>query len=469
VPSPLSTDREEMRRQAHAAVDFVLDVLDERRPMVRRATPAAMRERVPGALPDGPSEFEDLLAELRRDVLPYRAVYDVPGYLGFIPAATTWPGVLGDFLAVALGLESTWWMSSPGPSRLELVVLDWFREWIGYPAAAAGILVGGGSAANITALACARETLAGTETADAVVYASDQAHSSVVRAFRLLGFGPDQIRSLPAEADQRLDAGRLGAAMAADAAAGRRPLIVVANAGTTNTGAVDPMAAIAAVCREHGAWLHADAAYGGFAALVPRGAAALAGLEHADSVTLDPHKWLFQPIECGAVLVRDGRLLRRAFEIVPDYLAEVAADEEEVNFSDRGLQLTRACRALKVWLSLRAFGRGAFAAAIDTALDLAADAERRIAAAPELELLSPARLGIVAFRLHPSGVDDEAELHRLNAGLVASLEAGGEVFVSSTRLGGRYAVRICILHHETGPEQVEAVLAHFERAGGRLG
>lgn len=466
MPGPLWTDREEMRRQAHAAVDFVLDVLDEPRPMVRRATPGEMRERIPGALPDGPAAFDDLLEELRRDVLPYRAVYDVPGYMGFIPAATTWPGVLGDFLAVALGLEATWWMSSPGPSRLELVVLEWFAEWIGYPPAAAGILVGGGSAANLTALACARETLAGTGIAGTVVYASDQTHSSVARAFRLLGFGPDQIRELPAEADQRLDPERLAAAMDADAAAGRRPLIAVANAGTTNTGAVDPLAEIAAACRRHGAWLHADAAYGGFAALAPRGAAALAGIEAADSVTLDPHKWLFQPIECGAVLVRDGALLRRAFEIVPDYLAEVAAGDEEVNFSDRGLQLTRACRGLKVWLSLRTFGLDAFTAAIDTALDLAIEAERRIEASPQLELLSPARLGIVAFRLRPAGIDDEAQLDRLNAELVASLEAGGEVFVSSTRLGGRYAVRICILHPETGPEQVAAVLAHFEGAGG---
>ena len=139
MPGPLWTDREEMRRQAHAAVDFVLDILDEPRPMVRRATPGEMRERIPGALPDGPAAFDDLLEELRRDVLPYRAVYDVPGYMGFSPAATTWPGVLGDFLAVALGLEATWWMSSPGPSRLELVVLEWFAEWIGYPPAAAGI------------------------------------------------------------------------------------------------------------------------------------------------------------------------------------------------------------------------------------------------------------------------------------------------------------------------------------------
>ena len=209
-------------------------------------------------------------------------------------------------------------------------------------------------------------------------------------------------------------------------------------------------------------WLHVDGAYGGFAALTERGATALRGIERADSVSLDPHKWLYQPMECGALLVREGALLRRAFEIVPDYLKDAEVEEGEVNFSDMGLQLTRGWRALKVWLSLQTFGLDAFRAAIDDSLDLAARAEARIRATPELELLSPAHLGIVCFRRRFAGSEDDVAA--FNAALVAQLEATGEAFVSSTRLHGAYAIRLCALNHTSRAEDVEWVLDWFASA-----
>jgi aromatic-L-amino-acid decarboxylase len=299
-------------------------------------------------------------------------------------------------------------------------------------------------------------------TADAIIYVSDQGHSSVVRAARTLGFRPDQVRVLPVDAAFRMRTDALVGAMDADLAAGRVPLLVAAAAGSTNTGAVDPLVDLAAVCRDRGVWLHVDAAYGGFAALTERGRALLSGIELADSVTLDPHKWLYQPVECGSLLVREGHLLREAFEIVPDYLRDTAVDDvdEEVNFADRGLQLSRAARSLKVWLSLRYFGVAAFRAAIDRAMDLARTAQQRIEADANLELLAGATLGIVCFRRRVDGAD-EAETAAVDTALLEQVNDSGIAFLSSTRLRGRYCVRLAIMNFTTTQRDIDRVLEVF--------
>jgi len=258
----------------------------------------------------------------------------------------------------------------------------------------------------------------------------------------------------------RLDA--LLGAVDADIDAGLQPLIVSANAGATNTGAVDPLPDLAAVCRERGLWLHVDGAYGGFATLTARGRRSLAGIELADSVTLDPHKWLYQPIECGCVLVRDGILLSEAFTIDPDYLADRKNDE--VNFSDLGLQLTRTSRALKIWLSFNYFGTDAFREAIDRSIDLALIAERHVRDTPALELLSPASLGVICFRRRFEGVDIEETIARLNADLVTAFERTGRGLLSSTRLHGTYAIRLCVMNHTTEADDVKEVLDWFAHA-----
>ena len=420
-----------------------------------------MSERLPFGEPVAPQDFEALLERLQEDVFPFMSRLDHPGYFAFIPGCGTFPAALADFMASALNIYVGSWMEAAGPSRLELIVLDWFKSWIGYPSEAAGSLVPGGSAANITALACARESLLGAMNDRVVVYVADQAHSSMARAARLLGFRPDQVRVLPTDRAHRLQPETVVAAIEADADAGRQPLFVSAAAGSTNTGAVDPLAQLAEVCRERGVWLHVDAAYGGFAALSDRGRERLAGLELADSVTLDPHKWLYQPYECGSLLVRDGRLLRRAFEIVPDYLSDARGDDEEVNFSDLGMQLSRTSRALKVWLSISHFGVDAFRQAIDAALDLAQHAEQVVESTPELELMSPASLGIICFRRRGGHGASEREVTGLNKGLVAAFEASGQGLVSSTQLRGRYAIRLCAMNHTSRAEDVERALEFF--------
>jgi len=458
-PSPLALDSETMRRLGYRTVDMLVDrLVAPPGPVVRAAPPHELRERLALPPPESPAGFDEILADLERDVLPYVARIGHPGYLAFIPGEGTWPGALGDLIASALNIDTCWWLGSSGPTTLELVVVDWLRRWVGYPEHAAGLLVSGGSAANLTALACAREARVGAMDDRAVVYMSDQTHSSLARAARALGFRSDQVRVIPTDERARIRPDALRGAIASDHAAGRLPLVVIANAGTTAAGAIDDFRELAQICRRHDVWLHVDGAYGAFACLSERGRQALAGIELADSITLDPHKWLYQPIEVGALLVRDGATLRSGFEISPDYLGDVEAGDQEVNFADLGLQLTRSCRALKLWISLRYFGVAAFREAIDRCLDLAAHAERSIAASAELELTSPASLGIVTFRRHPAGVDDEARLERINAALADAIECQGDVFLSTGRVRGRFVLRLCILNHSTSQADVDRAL-----------
>jgi aromatic-L-amino-acid decarboxylase len=457
--SPLGLDPELMRQLGYRTIDMLVDrVSGPAGQVVRSATPEELQQRLGMSPPEDPVAFDEILDGLERDVLPFVARISHPGYLAFIPGEGTWPGALGDLIASALNVDTCWWLGASGPSALELVVLDWLREWVGYPEQSDGVLVSGGSAANLTALACAREAELGVMNEAAVVYLSDQTHSSLARAARTLGFRPEQVRVIPTDGQARMRVDALRTAIAADESAGRKPLVVVANAGTTATGAVDPFHELSPVCRERNIWLHVDGAYGAFACLSERGRQTLAGMELADSITLDPHKWLYQPVELGALLVRDGSALRRGFEISPEFLKDVEAADGEVNFSDRGLQLTRSCRALKLWISLRYFGVSAFRSAIDNCLDLALHAQDRIESSPELELMSQASLGVVTFRRHPSDVDDEAILERINASIAERIERGGEVFISTARVRGRYVLRLCILNHSTSQAEVDRAL-----------
>jgi aromatic-L-amino-acid/L-tryptophan decarboxylase len=461
---PLGLDPETMRRLGYQTVDMLVDRLSAvaEGPVIRRADRQEMEERLAEPPPEAPQDFDEILGRLGTDILPFASVTGHPRYFAFIPGCPTWPASLGDLIASVSNIENSSWLESAGPSELELVVLDWFKEWIGYPAEAEGVLVSGGSAANMTALACAREAMLGAMSERVVAYVSDQAHSSVARAARVLGFRPEQVRVLPTDERFRMRPDALVDAMDADLRAGLRPLFVSASAGSTNTGAVDPLPELAEICKERGAWLHVDGAYGGFATLTGRGRRLLQGIELADSVTLDPHKWLYQPFECGCLLVRRGHYLREAFEITPDYLKDTEVLAREVNFADRGVQLSRMCRALKLWVSLKYFGVAAFRMAIDRSLGLAREAQARIENSGKLELLVPAILGVVCFRRRFEGVDDEDELARLNAGLVEGLTTSDEGHISSTRLRGRYALRMCVLNHTSTSGDVHRVLDWIE-------
>ena len=461
----LRMDVEAMRRAGYATVDALVARLADpgSDAVLRRAGPADMRGRLAGPPPEQPGDYGEVLARLLADVLPYASRTDHPGYFAFVPSFTTWPAALAELTAAAANPYCGAWMESAGPAQVELQVIEWFRDWLGMPGSTSGVLVTGGSAANLTALLVARDA-AGGPSDDEIVYVSDQAHSSLARTARAMGLRPHQVRVLPTDDRWRLQPGPVAAAVRADCEAGRVPFALCASGGSTNTGAVDPLADLADVCAAEGLWLHVDAAYGGFAALAPKGRELLAGIERADSVTLDPHKWLFQPMECGSVLVRDGARLERTFAIHPDYLDDNdARSNGEVNFADRGLQLSRGFRALKVWVSVQTFGLAAFRAAVQRNLDLAEFAETLVRRHPDLTLMAPAVLGIVCFRREWPGCD-EAETERRGLALASALERSGTALVSSTRLAGRHAIRLCVLNPTSSEADVRRVIEHFAGA-----
>ncbi|HLM32753.1 MAG TPA: aminotransferase class I/II-fold pyridoxal phosphate-dependent enzyme [Gaiellaceae bacterium] len=462
---PLELEPEAMRRLGYRAVDLLVDRLVglDPGPAWHGADRAELEERLREPPPAGPDDEGRLLERLVEDVLPFAGHHDHPRFFAFVPSCPTWPSILGDFIAAGANIFAGTWLQSAGASTAELVVIDWFRQWLGWPPQTSGILLPGGSQANLTALACARDTTPGARSSDAVIYVSSQGHSSVTRAIRVIGFDEDQVRAVPVDAALRMRTEALTAAMEADRDVGRRPFLVVANAGATNTGAVDPLEEIAAACAAAGVWLHVDAAYGGFAVLTERGREWLRGIEAADSITLDPHKWLYQPYEAGCLLVREGTRLGDAFQIMPDYLQDTAVAGRDVNFADRGIQLSRSARALKLWLSIKYFGVDAFRAAIDRSLDVAVHAQELVEESSVLELVSPATLGIVCFRRRFEGLD-EGGLAQANADLAHRLAESGEGMVSSTRVDGRYALRMCVLNHRSGPQDVERVLHWLETA-----
>jgi glutamate/tyrosine decarboxylase-like PLP-dependent enzyme len=483
--NPLDLDAETMRRLGYRIVDLLVERIAglDAEPAWRGASRADLESKLRESAPEAAQDFDAILSQLQRDVLAYSARVDHPRFMAFVPGSPTWPGVLADFLTSGHNLFQGTWLGSAGASAVELIVLDWFRDWLGMPPTASGLFLSGGSAATFTALACARELRFGSHDPSAVLYLSSESHSSVFRAAHILGFSRDQIRSLKADESARLSLRALHEAVEADLQSGRTPFLIVANAGTTSTGAIDPLPELVEYCRARDMWLHVDAAYGGFAVLTERGKKQLAGLADANSITLDPHKWLYQPFETGCLLVRDVARLERAFRIVPDYLQDAAvrapaAEQKdpdpaellrEVNFTDRGVQLTRSARALKVWFSMKYFGLTAFRQAIDRTLDLALYAESRIRQSARFELLSPASLGIVCFRRTiPAGDTDEAcseqQIEALNTALVKKLAASGVGLISSTRIGGRYTLRFCILNHRTRQSDVDRLIDWLETA-----
>ena len=462
---PLAMDAEAMRRAGYATVDALVARLADpgADPVLRRAEAADMASRLGGPPPEQAAEYGAVLARVIADVLPYAARTDHPGYFAFIPSFTTWPAALAELTAAAANPYCGAWMESAGAAQIELEVVDWFRDWLGMPTSTAGLLVSGGSAANLMALLVAREAEGGPSD-DSVLYVSDQAHSSLARTARAMGLRPQQVRVLPTDDRWRLLPETVTAAAQADRSAGRVPFALCASAGSTNTGAVDPLGELADVGAEEGLWLHVDAAYGGFAALTAKGRSALAGIDRADSVTLDPHKWLYQPMECGSVLIRDGARLERTFAIHPDYLdGDATRGAGEVNFADRGLQLSRGFRALKIWVTMQTFGLAAFRAAIQRNLELAEFAEALIRRHTGLTLMAPATLGIVCFRREWPGCD-EAETERRGLALADDLERSGMALVSATRLAGRHAIRLCILNPTSSEEHVRLVVEHFAGA-----
>lgn len=417
--------------------------------------------------PETGTPVDVLLETLAQQVFPYTFKADHPRFYAFVPSPTNFVSVVGDFLMSGHNVFAGHWLASSAATQIELTVIDWLRQACALPEGAGGILVSGGSMANLSAIVAAREAKLGGHDMRAVVYCSDQTHSSMFKGLRILGFGREQRRAVATDDRFRLSVPALEAAIAADRAAGRLPFCVVANAGTTNTGAVDPLEELAALCTREGLWLHVDGAYGAAAALTERGTAAMPGLGLADSITLDPHKWLFQPYELGCLLVRDARHLQQAFRIDDDdhadYLADVSRHiQQDVNFYDRGVQLTRSFKALKLWLSMRAFGLAEFRRAIAVGFDMAEAAEAMLREDPRWEIVTPAQMGIVTFRWRDDALTAE-ELDARQQQVVDLMRADGYALVMSTMLKGRPALRLCPIHPGTNEGEIRETIVRLVR------
>ncbi len=447
----------QLRAAMHRVADLVADYLEgvEDYPVLPPVAPGDVAAALPAAPPAGPEPLEGILDDYRRVIEPAVTHWNHPGFLAYFPVTGSGPGILGETLAAALNVNAMLWRTAPAATELEERVCDWLRQMLGLPEGFHGHINDTASTSSLVALAAARQRAAGgagalhvrgrglagrPEVPPLTVYASDQAHSSIDKAVILLGLGHENLRRVPSDADHRLDPAALAAMVAADRAAGRLPIAVVATAGTTSSTSVDPVAEVAALCEREGLWLHVDAAYGGSAAVCPELRPLFAGWERADSIVVNPHKWLFVQIDCSVLLVRDPGALKAAFSLVPEYLR---TDEPEVtNLMDLGPQLGRRFRALKLWMVIRAFGVEGLAARIREHCRLARLFAAWVAAEPGFELAAPVPFAAVCFRAVVAG--GGAAQDRFNERLLARVNAAGPVFLSHTALAGRTTLRVAI-------------------------
>ncbi|MGH9105025.1 MAG: pyridoxal phosphate-dependent decarboxylase family protein [Acidimicrobiales bacterium] len=445
---------DDMRRLAHWVVERVLDHFEHGadRAAIRAGAPEELMALVGGPPPEKAGDPLEAMQVLVDVVLANMQHGDHPRYFARVPGPSSFAGVLGDWLATGFNAIAASWGGESGPATVELVVTDWLRSLLGLPDGTEGVALSGGSLANLTGLAAARAACG-----PGVAYLSDQAHASIRRGLAAIGFPPEHIRVLASDEQLRLATGPLLCEVQQDRAAGRRPGFVVATAGTTNSGAVDPLGPLAALCASEGMWLHVDGAYGAPAALCEAGRAALGGIERADSLVLDPHKWLFQPYDIGCLFVSRPGALAAAFAMAPEYLADATARRGEVDFRDRTPELTRRARALKLWLTFRTYGLERIRAAIARGIELAQYAQAVLEADGRWEVVTPAQLGIVTFA-RPGAT---AEQH---AACAAALAGDGYAAVTSTELHGRSVLRLCTINPRTTEDDIVSTLERLAAA-----
>jgi aromatic-L-amino-acid decarboxylase len=458
-------DPEQFRAYGKQVIDWIADYLADadRYPVLSPVKPGDVKRQLPATPPAAPEAMDAILADFQRVILPGITHWNHPGFFAYFAITGSAPGILGELLTAALNVNGMLWRTSPAATELEEVVLDWLRQMIGLPPQFEGVITDTASVSTLIAVAAAREALdrgvreeglAGRPDLPRLrMYCSEQAHSSVEKAGLVLGLGRSGVRKIPIDAEFRLRPDALASAIAEDRAAGQLPFCVVATVGTTSTTSIDPTPAIADICARERLWLHVDGAYGGIAAIAPELRHALAGCERADSIVVNPHKWLFTPIDCSAFYTRRADTLKRAFSLVPEYLR--TAEGEVKNYMDYGVQLGRRFRALKLWFVIRSYGVDGLIAHIREHCRLAREFAAWIDADARFERLAPAPFSTVCFRYRPAGMSDETELERLNAALLDAVNASGQAFLSHTKLDGRYALRLAIGNAATRAQHVE--------------
>jgi aromatic-L-amino-acid decarboxylase len=462
VKGPTSAELRTALEQAAGWIARYLDGVD-RLPVMARVEPGDIAAALPAHPPAHGESLESILADVDRVLVPGLTHWNHPGFMAYFGISGSPPGILGETIAAALNVNAMLWRTSPAATELEQVTLRWLAELTGLPAGWFGQITDGASSSTLYALAAAREAagldirtrgMAGRDDLPPLrVYASAEAHSSIEKACIVLGFGREGLVKVETDAEYRMRPDALREAVAADVRAGRRPVAVVATVGTTSSTSIDPVAAVADVCAEHGVWLHVDAAYGGSAAVVPALRHVLDGCERADSLLVNPHKWLLTPMDCSVLYTSRPEDLRAAFSVIPEYLR--TDDHDAVNLMDYGVALGRRFRSLKLWMVLRAYGADGLAAIISGHVELAQRLEAAIRAEPGWELLAPVPFSTVCFRHNSGGGGDEAHLRRRNEAILERVNATGRVFISHTELGGRYALRVAIGNLATSAEHVD--------------
>jgi aromatic-L-amino-acid/L-tryptophan decarboxylase len=479
INAVLELSPEDMRTLGYLVIDMLVDHVStlHDQPAIRTASRQVMEARLRQPLPELGMDPRDVLAQVRRDVFGEICHRDHPRDFGFVPSPSNFVSVMADTLASGLNIFSGAWSESAGAAVLELVVIDWFRQLFGLPPEAGGLFVSGGTMANLTGLAVARHVKLHDKVEKARVYFSDQTHVASLRSLKLLGFQPEQLCSLRSDDAYRLSVSDLAQQIAADRDLGYQPFCIIASAGTVSTGAIDPLDQLAELCRREDIWLHVDGAYGASAILSDQGRRLLAGLKEADSIVFDPHKWLFQPYEIGGVLVRDRRQLKQTFATHAEYLDDAAnLADEEINFFDHGIQLTRGFRALKVWMSLKTFGREAFQQAQNRGFALAELAEQVLRESPHWEIMTPPQMGIVTFRYRRVGQSDDV-IDAVNHQIARQMMADGFARLITTTLIGRHldeksgslqgktALRLCTINPRTTDDDIRQTIDKLEQFG----
>ncbi|MGH7459483.1 MAG: pyridoxal phosphate-dependent decarboxylase family protein [Longimicrobiales bacterium] len=452
-----SFDAEEFRRLGHELIDWVAGYLanPESYPVLPATRPGAVRSLLPDQAPEEAESLEQCFADFQRLILPNTTHWNHPGFLAYFPNTGSAPGVLAELLTAALNVNAMIWRTGPAATELEEVTTDWLRTLLGLPAEFSGTINDTASSSTFYALAAAREQLTDLrlreegmtgrpELPQLRVYCSEEAHSSVDKAVIALGLGFRGLRLIPTRTDFTMDVQALRAAINEDVAGGVRPVAVVGSVGTTAVTAVDPLPEIAALCREHGIWLHVDAAYGGSAALLPERRWILDGAESADSLVVNPHKWLLVPMDCSVLYTRKPALLRAAFSLTPEYLT-TAETGAATNLMDFGISLGRRFRALKLWFVMRAFGAEGLRAQLREHIRIAHLFAGWVDEHPQFERLAPTHFSVVAFRsVPPNLAGDETRIDLHNQSLLDTINASGRFFLSHTRVRGQFTLRVAI-------------------------